>query len=583
VTFRYQWEIFALCGGGLPVKSEASAEHRHGTGAREPPALRSARMTSSGNEPYHQSPSGAEFLGDSLIDPGPRPPKSRRTALIAGAAAAAVMLGAAGAGAVVLGSLSGGGARPADRLPAGAMYYTEIDLDPGAGQKVGAIRFIRKFPALKDSFAEDRDLRRSLWDLAAKGNDASAEIDYAKDIEPWLGQRVGLAVMAPAAGDSIDEGDVVAAVQVTDEDKALDGIRRLNAMDEDGDDVFATALDGYLVLAADQASADRYARAADERSLADDATFKADLDGLGERGILSGWVDVRAMGRAVAQSKTGEGMSGDGMTMGGSSAEMLAKQLEGRFAFGVRFDGDDLELVADGRGMSSTKPLGADGSASVVKDLPDGTLAALGVAHGEQAIRDGWPRFLEQLEQMPMPGTGSGPGAVDEALRAVEEQTGVDLPDDLAVLFGSDFALGAEAGEGFQPRIGARARTDGARAESVIGKLIGAGSASGVEVPVVVQRTDDGYVVAGDQAYADALKAGGRLGDTAGFKAALPDADKADMLLYVDIDGALDGARDMLPMDSLSDPDLRALDGVGMTASSDGDGDIRIRVKVVTK
>ena len=540
-------------------------------------------MSSSGNEPYHQSPSGAEFLGDTVIDPGPRPPKSRRTALIAGGAAAAVMLGAAGAGAVAVGKLSGGGARPADRLPAGAMYYTEIDLDPGAGQKVGAIRFIRKFPTLKDSFAEDRDVRRSLWDLAAKGNDDAKKIDYAKDIEPWLGQRVGLAVMAPEAGDSIDEGDVVAALQVTDEDKALDGIRRLNEMDDDGDDVFATALDGYIVLAADQAAADRYARAADERSLADDATFKADLDGLGERGVMSGWVDVRALGRAVADSKNGEGMSGDGMTMGGSSAEMLAKQLDGRFAFGVRFDGDDLEVVADGHGMPITKALGGDGSASVVKDLPDGTLAALGVAHGQEAIREGWPRFLEQLEDMPIPGIESGPGAVDEALRAVEEQTGIDLPDDLAVLFGSDFALGVEAGEGSEPKFGAKARTDGARAESVLGKLIGLGSATGLQLPVVVQRTDDGYVVAGDQAYADQLKADGGLGDSAGFRAALPDADKADMLLYVDVDRAMVAARGMLPMDSLNEPDLEALDGVGMTASSDGDGDVRIRVKVVTK
>jgi hypothetical protein len=583
VTFRYQWEIFALCGGGLPVKSEASAEHRHGTGAREPPALRSARMTSSGNEPYHQSPSGAEFLGDSLIDPGPRPPKSRRTALIAGAAAAAVMLGAAGAGAVVLGSLSGGGARPADRLPAGAMYYTEIDLDPGAGQKVGAIRFIRKFPALKDSFAEDRDLRRSLWDLAAKGNDASAEIDYARDIEPWLGQRVGLAVMAPAAGDSIDEGDVVAALQVTDEDRALDGIRKINATDESGDDVYATALDGYLVLAADQAAADRYARAAQERSLADDATFEADLDGLGERGILSGWVDAGVMGRAVAASKDGEGWTGYGMAPGGSTAGLVAKQLAGRFAFGVRFDGDDLELVADGHAMPSTKAFGADGSASVVKDLPDGTLAAFGVAHGQEAIREGWPRLLEQLEEMPIPGAGSGPGAVDEAVRSLEQLIGVDLPDDLAVLFGSDFALAVAGGAGSPPQFGARARTDGARAQSVLDKLIGAGSASGVEVPVVVERTDDGYVVAGDQAYADALKAGGSLGDSAGFKAALPDADEADVLLYVDIDGALTAAGGMLSEDSVDRKQVEALDGLGMTASSDGDGDISIRVKVVTK
>ena len=65
-------------------------------------------------------------------------------------------------------SLSGGGTQPEDALPAGAIAFAKVDLDPAAGQKVDAIRFLRKFPSLRDRLAEDADLRKVLFDAVAE-------------------------------------------------------------------------------------------------------------------------------------------------------------------------------------------------------------------------------------------------------------------------------------------------------------------------------------------------------------------------------------------------------------------------------
>jgi len=52
-------------------------------------------------------------------------------------------------------ALSRGGAQPEDALPAGAFAFAEIDLDPPAGQKLDAFRFLRRFPALLDKLVEN--------------------------------------------------------------------------------------------------------------------------------------------------------------------------------------------------------------------------------------------------------------------------------------------------------------------------------------------------------------------------------------------------------------------------------------------
>src|SRR6476620_11914073 len=75
---------------------------------------------------------------------GSGPRRGRRTGLVAGAVVA--VTAAIGVGAYGVAQLMSGGAAPATAVPADALGYVSLDLDPSASQKIEAISMLRKFP-----------------------------------------------------------------------------------------------------------------------------------------------------------------------------------------------------------------------------------------------------------------------------------------------------------------------------------------------------------------------------------------------------------------------------------------------------
>jgi hypothetical protein len=266
----------------------------------------------------------------------------------------------------------------------------------------------------------------------------------------------------------------------------------------------------------------------------------------------------------------------------------LRKALVGRFGYAVRFDGDDLEVVADGHGQPDADVLDADGSVEAIRKLPSGTVGAVAIANGDQLVDRTWERLKNLAEGaggVLVPLAGIGAGDLDEAVRDFETETGLKIPADIGVLFGRDFVAAVD-GEGLpdSPRVGVRAKTDGARAEEVLRKLVDAADGAS---DVTIKRTLDGYVAASEQSYADALAGDGTLGDEDAFKAALPDAEKADFAAFVDIERLVALTRDNASTGDRMSADERAnlepLDALGVTAASNGDGEFRMRIKLVTK
>ena len=100
---------------------------------------------------------------------------------------------------VAVRGLSGGGAQPEDALPGGAFAFAKVDLDPSAGQKINAMRFLRKFPALRDKVSLNGDLREALFESVSESA-GWEKLDFDKDVEPWLGSRVAIAAYPPAEG-----------------------------------------------------------------------------------------------------------------------------------------------------------------------------------------------------------------------------------------------------------------------------------------------------------------------------------------------------------------------------------------------
>ena len=167
-----------------------------------------------------------EYLepGSGPADSGepPRSSRGRRTVLVAAAAVAVVA--AVGVGAYGVVQLMSGGSSPATAVPADAVGYVSIDLDPSASQKIEAFKILRKFPAIKKQLGSRDDLRKAVFDEIQKSGDCKG-LDYAHDVEPWIGDRIALA----AVPDSKQGAVPLMVLQVTDQAKAKAGARKLEA------------------------------------------------------------------------------------------------------------------------------------------------------------------------------------------------------------------------------------------------------------------------------------------------------------------------------------------------------------------
>lgn len=289
-----------------------------------------------GQQPYGQQPygqpgqpgqPGAETLQQGSGQPvPPEKKKSSKKPLIVGVGALAAVALAGGATWAAL-TLSGGGPQPSEALPGETIAYASIDLDPSAGQKVEAIRTLNKFPAFKDELGigEDDDLRKKIFE-AIQEEGACEDVDYAEDIEPWLGERAAM------AGVQLDKGETpvpVGVVAITDEGKAEEGIKtlkecgagsgaveestELGSSDESDSESESGGSGDYVIsgdwlyFAEDKDTAQEVADLAEEGSLEDDEDFQKWTGEMGDRGVLTMYAAPEA-GAFIAEQF--EGLSG---------------------------------------------------------------------------------------------------------------------------------------------------------------------------------------------------------------------------------------------------------------------------------
>ncbi len=130
------------------------------------------------------------------VGPQPRSGRGgRRKGLVIGGAL--VGFGALATGGVfAYSAYFASGPQPAEALPADTVGYLSVDLDPSGQQKLEALKTLRKFPAFKENagLGTDDDLREKLFD-SIQGDGVCPEVDYADDIEPWLGDRMAVAAV----------------------------------------------------------------------------------------------------------------------------------------------------------------------------------------------------------------------------------------------------------------------------------------------------------------------------------------------------------------------------------------------------
>ncbi|MFF5113409.1 DUF3352 domain-containing protein [Streptosporangium sp. NPDC000509] len=448
---------------------------------------------------------GPDFLSAGP-PPGPPARKGGKGWLLAVVAALVVAL-VGGGGFFAINLLSGGGAQPHDVLPGNAVGYIRLDLDPAANQKVALFNIARKFTTTKDSFSGE-DPRKAIFDLIKKDADDLGKVDYATDIEPWLGVRVGVAALAPAKAGA--EPGVVVAVQVTDQDKATAGIAKLMGKEKYG----IAFRDDYALLTPTQAEADKAVAA---EPLSGNADFSDDLSALGETGVLSFWADAGKLAEMAPE-------------LAAQDPTVLAQVKNARVAGALRFDSEYVELAGISRGVENLDM--GDPEPSRISTLPASTAGAISISGLGEVVGKQWAQLMKSADQ-------AAGGGVQQFTDQAKQNYGLALPDDLVTLLGKNITIALDSNglDGNQPKFGAKIVTDPAKAQEVVGKIERFLADSGTAVPQLAKVPGDGVFVLGSaQDYAAELNKDGALGDSETFQLAIPNAGEATFALYADLD-----------------------------------------------
>ena len=503
----------------------------------------------------------ATLPGDELAF-GSRPAARRPWGLI-GVAAGLVLALLVGGVVFAVGRLSGGGTQPEELVPASAFAFAKLDLDPAAGQKVAAMRFLRHFPDAADALGESDDIREVIFGQIAE----DAGLSYADDVEPWLGDRFAVAAIPGGAGRGPDFG---VYLQVRDQDKAAGSLAKM--FSDEGAPAAVAFRKGYAVISQDQAMLDRVQAAAAEGALSSAGTFQSDMADLGGDEVAAAWVDLEAALAAVMAAAPA------GLTGLPAEQRQALDAFQGRVAVTARFTADYAEIFGRTIGMDATtglsrsaKPVGP-----VMRNLPPNTGVALAISGIGANLEQTWPKLTDALGQ-----TGEAE-QVEAMLAHFEDQYGLKLPADLATLLGDPtlFAFDLDTFDSQVPLVGMRAVTDPAAAEDVVRKVLSMLEFEfGVDVsalPVHWETAGDSLYITSDPGYAQTLQRGGAVTDPA-FKTALPDLDTAQMALWVDVDGIASG----MPSDNEMDQVAAHIAGIGVTAGYQDSGDATFRVRVV--
>lgn len=559
---------------------------------------------------------GPEYLEQGGGAPMPRRSGSgRKKGLIAGGALV-------GLGAVVVGgffawgAFFGTGPQPAEALPAGTLGYVSVDLDPSGSQKIEALRTLRKFPAFRDEIGldTDDDIREKIFD-EAQSSEACEGLDYADDVEPWLGDR-----FAVAAVDLGEETPTpVLVVQVKDAGQAEDGLQTLSECaggdPEGGEDLGGWSIDGdWAVVAETDDIAQQVADDAAESPLSDDEDFTKWTGEAGDPGILTAYAAPEA-GAMLAEQAGGFPLGGadvscvapstppdlgsdDPFDDGGFTEECLdgvyapsfvpeeltelLEDFEGA-AISVRFDDGALEIeTASSLSFLGLDQLTASDSADeVIGTLPQETAAAFGVG-----FEEGW---VDELIDYAAQFAGEEMD-VDEIIAMAEAESGLSIPEDVETLAGDAAAISVgsdfdpetffESSDGSDVPVGVKIKGDPEDIQGVLDKIVANGNISEEDAAILETDSDGDFVAFGPNAdYRDELLEDGDLGGTDTYQDVIRESGDAGSILFVNFDAGDGWLANLAGGDPMIEENLKPLSGLGLSGwQDDGVGHTVFRV-----
>ncbi len=485
---------------------------------------------------------------DVLGAPEPARRRGRASGLVialVGAGAVAV----AGSAVAFAAFLGGGGAQPEDVLPADAIGLVKLDLDPAAGQKIAVYRLAERFPSTSDAVEDEDSVKDQLLSALFEKD---GTVDYEKDVQPWIGDRVG-AAFVPAG----DEPQPLVAVAFTDRSKAEAALEGGLLDEGDGEDAFYAFSEkaDYVLIGPTQELVDDAART--KEVLADTASWKDGMDALDGDQIVTLWADLDAVYGALPQEARDQAAEAYGLETD------LA--LGGTVVAGVHAGKDHVELVGKAIDLESPfqldDPVGGGKGSDLVRGLPAGTVGALSVTN----LGSGLAELFDTVY-----GDDDPLGITSSA-----RDLGLELPGDLRTLLGDETVVGVFG----EADVALRSRTDDVDAAYEKALVLAQTLTGGQDIASVLRKVDGGLAAGTSPEALEAISGDdGGLGDSRAFRTAVPDAEDAGYLLYVDIARALELAGQDLGEDAA---DAAVLQAFGVTGSGDATSStFRLRLTV---
>jgi hypothetical protein len=489
-------------------------------------------------------------------------PSSRGSKKWIGAAAAVVLVVALSVGGVAIAKvMGGGGAQPEDVLPNSAIAFAKLDLNPSAGQKLAAFRLVSRFPTVKDNVtSQDTSIKESIFGSIFTGN-ASWGLDYKKDVEPWLGDRIGVGVFPAMGGDKKPE--MALAIAFTDRSAAQTALDKAIANAGNKVETVGYAFaDGYVIVSDTAAHATALVEAGKVSQLALPAwsTYGDDVRSLGSDQIGVAWVDVAASYKLLPKDQLMNS------PLGQLKGTRDPKNATGRLVMGLHADPSYLEVTGKGidlKGASSLTGAGAANQAGLLATFPSDVFGA--------ATATGLGKVAGGLY------TGLVGGSDAMGVKSMLSAMGVDSAKQVETLLGSETGV-AVGGTIDQPECAVRTRSDDPdTAYGLVRKVLDTAKNDIQGITVHKVAGPDGIVVGKGSGLIAAITSasGSNLGSSDSFRQVVPDLGRANFAAYVNLAELMPLLTKDNPKDAAS---LKPLNAVGLTAFGGAEPTVRLRL-----
>jgi uncharacterized protein DUF3352 len=490
------------------------------------------------------------------------------------------------------GGAASGDADPAGAVPANAMLYAEVAIRPEGDLREDALDAAAKVLNTQDP---EGKLREYLDKAFAESGET--DLDYDKDIKPWLGERAALWLSTRL--DDAGDPSGAAVVDITNGEDAMGALRRgakesgdtLTKRSHNGvdyevdadDDVAIGVVDDELLLIGPEAEVKASIDAQKGDSLAEADRYTKGVDQLEDERLAHFFLDTRSFFRlALNESQSDEDIQ---MFQQLVPIDKLPPIVGSFQANGERLA---LDVAVEGDSLKDLGPLAAGwggGSTDLVKELPGDSWAAFGT-----------PKYGETLKQTlnAYAGMLGGPAMKQQ----LQSQYGIDIDADVLDWIG-DVALFVR-GDSLESLDGAAVIqvTDSGKAERGFTKLVGLLQATGgvqarpVEVdgadtafsvsspdvpkPIVLARSSERVVIAyGGEAAKAAFSPSEKLGDSELYRAAtdaLGDVDPALLLSMPTVVKLVEASGSADPSFQQARPYLDAYDVIAYGVEGGDDG-----------